>query len=111
MSVNIKLYRYNWDRLILDLQGLGITDAELLEDILLKFGEKCGNRYYLLNNEYYEDYNSYYNAIYFIQSCFNIKGDSIVHSVFLKNRKEIESASRSEFDVQAELKLDFEFEY
>ena len=57
MSQDIGLYRYNWDRLILDLRSLGIEDTYKLEKILLAFGEKCGNRYYLLNNEFWEEYN------------------------------------------------------
>lgn len=111
MNITIQLYRYNWDRLILDLKGLGIVDTELLETILLQFGERCGNRYYILNNEQYYEHNSYYNVIYFIQNCFEIDGNRIVHDVFMKNRKIIESASQSELDVQAELGLDFEWKY
>ena len=111
MSITIELYKYNWDRLTLSLKGLGINDTKLLETILLEFGERCGNRYYILNNEHYYEYNSYYNVIYFIQNCFEIDGDRIVHDVFIKYRKLIETASRSELEVQAELGLDFEWKY
>ncbi len=111
MAVTIQLYKYNWDRLTLDLEGLGIDDTKLLEKILLKFGERCGNRYYVLNNEYYEDNNSYYNVMYFIQSCFEVEGEGTVHSIFVKNRKVVESALRSELDVQEELGLNFKWNY
>jgi hypothetical protein len=111
MSVNIELYKYNWDRLTLSLRGLGIEDTELLGKILLEFGERCGNRYYILNNEYYDEYNSYYNVISFIRECFNIEDDHTVHSIFMKNRKPVESAGRSELDVQDRLGFDSEWNY
>lgn len=109
MSVIIQLYKYNWDRLILNLQGLGIEDTGTLEKILLEFGERCGNRYYILNNGYYEEYNSYYNVMSFIQNYFDIEDGG--HSIFMANRKYVESSGQSELDIRDKLGLKFRYQY
>ena len=92
MSQDIELYKYNWDRLILDLKNLGIKDIQTLEKILLGFGEKCGNRYYLLNNEVWEEYNSYYNIIQVIEEYFDVDG---VHDILIKNSTYLDQMCQS----------------
>jgi|LGOV01.1.fsa_nt_gb hypothetical protein len=73
MSQNIELHKYVWNILVKDLKALGIEDTMTLEKILLTFGERCNNTYYLLNNEAWEEYNSYVNCSMFIDTYFHVK--------------------------------------
>jgi hypothetical protein len=103
MSSDVELYKYNWDRLILDLRGLGTGDRYTLEKILLAFGEKCGNRYYLLNNEFWEEYNSFYAIIEVISDHFHIRNDKVCNVIF-DNRRFL-NMCRGAAEVQEELGL------
>ena len=104
MGQDVELYKYNWDRLVLDIKNLGITDIDMLEKILLAFGEKCGNRYYLLDNEVYDEYNSFYSLIAVIEEYFNIEEDKI-GTVIINNKKAMNRMCRSSFEVREELGL------
>ena len=57
-----------------------IKDKDELKGILALFGEISGDNYYIMNNEFYEDYNSYYQVGRFIDAYYNIneetQGDS-----------------------------------
>ena len=103
MSSDIELYKYNWDRLILDLRRLGIEDIYQLENILLAFGEKCGGKYYLLNNEIWEEYNSFNGVIEVIADYFNVEFGK-VEDVFINNRKILDMC-RSTYGVLEVLNL------
>lgn len=71
MSISIDVIKYNFDELVNSLmKDEKINDKEMLEKILLEFGEKVENKYYILNNEYYEDGNCYYNVSTFIDKYF-----------------------------------------
>jgi hypothetical protein len=94
MSSDIELYKYNWDRLMLDLKNVGVDDMDKLEKILLAFGERCGNRYYLLNNEIWDEYNSFFNVIDFIRDHFDLD-ESSVADPFIDNRKILDHMSSS----------------
>lgn len=61
-----------------------IEDVEFLEKVLLSFGEKLGDSYVLLHNEYYEEFNSYFNVAEFIDRYYDV--DSF--NVFLDNMTE-----------------------
>jgi len=101
MIEDIELYRYNWDRLIIDLMNLGIDDKYKLEKILLAFGERCGNRYYLMTNEVWDEYNSFSGVIEVIKEYFGID----VKDVFTDNRTYLPKMCRSIWGVAEELDL------
>lgn len=101
MSQDIELYKYNWDRLILDLGRLGIKDKDKLERILLAFGERCGNRYYLLNNEVWDEYNSFFGVIEVMDEYFGVDTSGVI----INNRVYLHKTCRSAFDVREELDL------
>ena len=83
---------------------LGIKDQYKLEKILLTFGEKCGNRYYLLNNEVWDEYNSFSGAIEVIEEYFNIETGKVA-DVIVDNRTYLHNMCRSIYDVNEELDL------
>lgn len=109
MSSDIELYKYNWDRLILDIRELGITDTAVVEKILLAFGERCGNRYYLMDNEYYDEYNSFSNLIYFLEKYFKLDTEvsSKIGDIFISNGTMLPMYKSAEM-VQEELGMEFE---
>lgn len=72
MGRSVELFRYNYDKLVdCFLEKKEIDNKEILEQILLSFGEKVGDFYILLNNEFYGEYNSYYNLTRLIDNVFN----------------------------------------
>ena len=102
MSSDIELYKYNWDRLVLDLKML-VDNTDKIEKILLAFGERCGNRYYLLNNEIWDEYNSFFNVIYFIRNYFDLDASSVAN-LFINNRKILDHMSSSSEEVYDRLR-------
>lgn len=115
MGVYIDLYKIKYDEFVNELMKIDeINDKEMLEKILLAFGEKIGDYYILLNNEYYQEYNSYYGLTDFIDSYFNLpddynKRDS--HRVILDLKEEV-NCNRNRYEVEDELdvKIDWETE-
>jgi hypothetical protein len=73
MGMSVDVHSYDYEKLVEKLQKIGASDKALLEKILAKFGERIGDRYILVNNEYWDEYNSYYNLPNLIDSAFGIK--------------------------------------
>ena len=88
---------------MLDLKDIGVNNMDELEKILLAFGEKCGNRYYILNNEIWEEYNSFFNVIDFIRDHFDLD-ESSVADPFINNRKILDNMSSSCGEVHDRLR-------
>ena len=56
MGISIDLEKVNYEKLIEELmKDKKINDRELLEKIILEFGNLVGEDLVLLHNEYYED--------------------------------------------------------
>ena len=77
MSIDIDLYAYDYKELvskIVEHLKLNGTEEELqkIENILERFGyiTKDKEEYIILNNEWYEDGNPYFNVCYVICSAF-----------------------------------------
>ena len=87
MGMDVTLYKYNWKELISKLKKIGVRDTKKLQEMLLLFGKKCYNTYYLLNNEYWEDSNSHYGLPSLIDDYFRVKNS---FDVFLDCRKSLE---------------------
>ncbi len=52
MSINVEVLIYDYKELVDALIDYGAKDRELLELILCEFGERIGDEYIILNNEY-----------------------------------------------------------
>ena len=84
MSVDIDLYAYDYKELVskiverLKLDG-SEKDLEMIQNILEKFGyiTKDKEEYIILNNEWYEDGNPYFNICYVICSAFGKSEDEV----------------------------------
>lgn|SRR5690606_3743901 len=75
-----------------------IEDEVFLEKILLQFGEKIGDKYVLLNNEFWDEFNSYYGISTFIDRYYSVE-DSF--DIFLR-MKEV-NANWNVYDAADEL--------
>lgn len=74
MSVSIEVKSYNYDELVNGIMGLCKTDnKELVEKILLAGGDHIGDRYLILNNEYWEEFDSYYNVSSVLDEVFDVE--------------------------------------
>lgn len=105
MSSDVELHKYNWDELLASLGNIGITNTQLLERVLLAFGDRCGDCYYLLNNEFWDEYDSYYEIASLIDSLFDIDEDNNSFNVFLEIGERLEMC-KSRYDVSDELELE-----
>ena len=85
MGYDIEVYKYNLKELKKSFMELPeINDEDLLTKIMLEFGEVIGDYYIILDNEYYEDGNCFYNLSSMIDKVFNTE-DSF--DVLLKQRE------------------------
>lgn len=101
MGCSIDFYKLNYDELIQRLRiRIGNKDLENLEGIVLKFGIKLDNDFYILNNEYCEEYNSYYNLSTFLDRYYDI--ESSFDDIYLFT-EDVEYISTSLEEAEEEL--------
>jgi hypothetical protein len=83
----IEIYKFNYYKLKNTLlTKLNIKNKEMLEKILLFFGNKIENTYIILNNELEFGKSSFYNAAIFINMYFCVKNS---FSIFLELSEQI----------------------
>ena len=91
MSISIDLEKVNYNKFINKLlENKKINNKELLEKIVLEFGNKIGDDLVLLHNEYYEDGICTWNMCKMINEVFgldSIKEDS--YNIYLKLNKNL----------------------
>ena len=87
MGYDIEIYKYKYKELKKSFMELsGVNDEDLLTKIMLEFGEVIGDYYIILDNDYYEDGNCFYNLPNMIDKVFNTE-DSF--DVLLKRRESL----------------------
>lgn len=87
MGIDIDVYKYKFKELKKSFMELpGVNDEDLLTKIMLEFGEVIGDYYIILDNEYYEDGNCFYNLPNMIDKVFNTENS---FDVLLKQRKSL----------------------
>ena len=100
MSMSVDLYKLNYKEFIDELmKNPKINNRELLEKIILEFGNKVGEDLIILENEFWEDGICTWNMQNMITEVFNLQDDcEYVDNVFynleqdLINYKEIDDA-------------------
>lgn len=77
MGRSVDLYSYDLEKLnakLIDYCDIMTNeDNQKLEDILRTFGNVIGDRYVILNNEFWEDYSCYYNVSTVIDKAFKVE--------------------------------------
>ena len=87
MGYDIEVYKYNLKKLKKSFMELPeVNDEDLLTKIMLEFGEVIGDYYIILDNEYYEDGDCFYNLPNMIDKVFNTGGS---FDVLLKQRESV----------------------
>ena len=108
MSINVDLEKLNYNEFINKLmEEPKINNRELLEKIILEFGNKIGEDLVILHNEHYEDGICTWNMFRMIEKVFKLDDDEYVSHVYCKLSKEL--ISYKEIDEAYEnLKLNIE---
>ena len=100
MSTSVDLFKLNYKGFVDELiKNPKINDRELLEKIILEFGNKIGEDLIILENEFWEDGICSCNMLTMITEVFELQDDGdYVNSIFYKlkqdliNYKEIDEA-------------------
>lgn len=87
MGISIDLEKVNYEKLIEELmKDKKINDRELLEKIILEFGNLIGEDLVLLHNEYYEDGICTWNLFNMIDEVFETED---TYSKYIKIREDM----------------------
>ena len=89
MGYDIEVYKYKFKELKKSFMKLPkVNDEDLLTKIMLEFGEVIGDYYIILDNDYWEDGDCFYNLSNMIDKVFKIE-DSF--DVLLEQRESMVS--------------------
>ena len=90
MSISIELEKVNYKKFIDKLmENPKINNKQLLEKIILEFGNKVGEDLVILENEYYEDGIRTWNMWNMITEVFKLEDDDYVSDVYYELRKRL----------------------
>ena len=91
MSTSVDLYKLNYKEFVDELmKNPKINNRELLEKIILEFGNKVGEDLIILENEFWEDGICTWNMFEMIQEVFeleDLEDDEYISDVFYELRK------------------------
>jgi hypothetical protein len=73
MSMSFDAYIVSIPKMKELLAGYGVPDTSLLDKALPKFGEVENDTMLLMNVEYWDEYNSYFELMRFIEGIYGIK--------------------------------------
>lgn len=90
MSTSVDLYKLNYKEFVDNLmKNPKINNRELLEKIILEFGNKIGEELVILHNELWEDGICTWNMFAMIQEIFELEDDEYISDVFYELRKDL----------------------
>ena len=88
--MSVDLYKLNYKKFVDKLmENPKINDRELLEKIILEFGNKIGEDLVILENEFWEDGICTWNMFAMITEVFELEEDDYVDIVFSKLQKSL----------------------
>ncbi|HAA4247647.1 TPA_asm: hypothetical protein GEQ36_15250 [Listeria monocytogenes] len=81
MGINISLYSYDYEALVEGIKSYTKAEnTEVIRRILLMGGNVIGDKYIILNNELWEDCDSYYNIPAVLEHLY--KADDVFGEIF-----------------------------
>lgn len=90
MSMSVDLYKLNYKGFVDKLmKNPKINNRELLEKIILEFGNKVEENLIILENEFWEDGICTWNMFAMIEEVFELEDDDYVSDVFYELRKNL----------------------
>lgn len=88
MSMSVDLYKLNYKKFVDELmKNPKINNREVLEKIILEFGNKVGKDLIILENEFWEDGICTWNMFTMIEEVFELEDDEYISDVFYELRK------------------------
>ena len=88
MSMSVDLYKLNYKKFVDELmENQKINNRELLEKIILEFGNKVGKDLIILEDEFWEDGICTWNMFTRIEEVFELEDDEYISDVFYELRK------------------------
>jgi hypothetical protein len=88
MSINVDIEKLNYKEFVDKLmKNPKINNKDLLEKIILEFGNKVGKELVILHNEFWEDGICDWNMFAMIQEIFELEDDEYVSDVYYELRK------------------------
>lgn len=90
MSISVDLEKVNYNEFVNKLmKNEKINDKQLLEKIILEFGNKVGEDLVVLHNEYYEDGICTWNMWNMITKVFKLEDEDYVSDCYYKLSKDL----------------------
>ena len=92
MGISVDLEKVNYEKFITELMNKfeKINDRDLLEKVILQFGNHIGEDLVILHNEYYEDGICTWNMTHMIMEVFKFSPkDDDVYDVYINLREEL----------------------
>lgn len=90
MSISVDLEKVNYNNFINKLmENPKINNKELLEKVILEFGNKIGEDLIILHNEYYEDGICTWNMFHMIEEVFELDDDDYVSDIYYDLREDL----------------------
>lgn len=90
MSIDVDLDKVNYNKFVDKLmENKEITDRELLEKIILEFGNKVGEDLVILSNEYYEEGHCLWNMFHMVDEIFELEDEDYVSDIWYELKKEL----------------------
>lgn len=90
MGISVDLEKVNYDKFVNKLlENEKINDKELLEKIILEFGNKIGDELVIMHNEYYEAGICTWNMFNMITKVFKLEDDDYVDDCYYDLRKDL----------------------
>ncbi len=88
MSMSVDLEKLNYKEFVDKLmKNPKINNKDLLEKIILEFGNKAGEELVILHNEFWEEGICDWNMFKMIQEIFELEDDEYVSDVYYELRK------------------------
>ncbi len=88
MSISVDLEKLNYKEFVDKLmKNPKINNKDLLEKIILEFGNKVGEELVILHNEFWEDGICDWNMFAMIQEIFKLEDDEYISDVYYELRK------------------------
>lgn len=88
MSISVDIEKLNYKEFVDKLmKNPKINNKDLLEKIILEFGNKIGEELVILHNEFWEDGICDWNMFAMIQEIFELEDDEYISDVYYELRK------------------------
>ena len=105
MGMNVTVYQFDLEVLLNDLVKKGVPSKDIALSGLREFGTVFGNSYLILQNDFWEKYNSYFEVAEFFDRAY---GCAESFACFLDKREEMFGCGANCEEVADELGIELQ---